>query len=202
MVINSQICWCKISFTLYGACLEKDNEWLRRHAQFSYCYQQRDVNFWKNKNTPVSSDSFLHRQRLKIPVKYQSPYSPVCANLALQGNFWHMYVTNQTHSRYSAAVLAPSCNPHGSLLGTESIRDFKWTALPSSWVRSLWWVSQGKGGHGQSSAGCWPFMDSGISINHLESLLTNPVSRQGATMWTRSAWRWVEAILVHTSCCD
>lgn len=50
----------------------------------------------KNKNTPVSSDSFL--QGLKNPVKYQSRFSPVCANLALQGNFWHMCVTNQTHS--------------------------------------------------------------------------------------------------------
>lgn len=95
MVINIQTCWCKISFTLYGVHSEKDTECLRKHTQFSYWYQYWDVNFCKKQ---VSNDSFLHRQRLKNHVKYQSLYSPVCANLALQGNFWHMCVTNQTHS--------------------------------------------------------------------------------------------------------
>lgn len=94
------------------------------------------------------------------------------------------------------------CNPHGSLQGTESVSDFKWTALSRSCIRGLWWVSQGKGGHGQSSPGCWPFMDSGISIIDLESLLTNTVNTQRATTWTRRAWRLVKAILLHTSCCD
>lgn len=122
MVINIQICLYKISFTLYRAYLEKDTKSLRRHAWFGYCYQYWLVHFWQGKEFTSIKWFIFAKAKNKTTVKYQSSYSPVCANLALQGNFRHMFVSSQTHSHYSTAVLVPFHNPHGSLRGTESIQ--------------------------------------------------------------------------------
>lgn len=119
MVINIQIFLCKINFTFHGAHLEKDTKSHRRQA---YCYQYWVVHFWKDKEYTSIKWFIFAKAKNKTTVKYQSPYSPVCANLALQGNSRHMCVTSQTHSHYSTAILVPFHNPHGSLLGTESIQ--------------------------------------------------------------------------------
>lgn len=122
MVINIHICLRKISFTLYGSQIEKDTKALRRQAWFSYYYQYWVVHFWKGKEYTSIKWFIFAKAKNKTAVKYQSPYSPVCANLSLQGNCRHRCVTSQTHSHYSTAGLVPFHSPHGSLLGTESIQ--------------------------------------------------------------------------------
>lgn len=122
MVINIRIWQCKFSFNLCGAHLENDTESLRWHVWLSYCDQYWVIHFWKGKAYTSIERFVFAKAKHRTTVEHQGPYSAMCANLALQGNFQHVSVTSQTRSYYSTAFLVPPHNPHRPLLGTTSIQ--------------------------------------------------------------------------------
>lgn len=89
MVINIQIFLRKISFTLYGAHLEKDTKSLEGTLGSVIVISTASFISEKARNIPGSRGSFLQRQRIEQLLNTKALIL-LCANLDLQGNFRHV----------------------------------------------------------------------------------------------------------------